>query len=479
MYCANCGKEMLEGTMFCPFCGEKREEIDAPEYGVEMPPPVAPMTVHEVVSPTVEPRLFSDNGGNHQQTEAFEYEGVAYQPMAPMSYGEIVSPIVEPIPSRDDATKKPRRKTKYLVMAGVALIVIAAAILVPVFLHNAKQNKYNEGVTLLEKGDYKGAQEVFEALGAFDDSENMAAFAKKTMTYDDAKRLMKSGEYQKAISLFAEISSFKDSDKLAAEAKSIMSYNEGKAHFDKGLYAKAEESFVKAGDYKDAREMVKLCRDHKDYQKAISLIENGHYEEALKSLNNLDQEKFPDVEDLRHECRNMPLYLAAKTMFESGKKYDAYKEFTALGNFKDAADMAGNCIVAKPSTGELFRNSAYKGSGCSLLIKPPANDGSSTYFKIYDQDGTTLVSVIFINKGDSVKVKLPPGSYIFKSAFGFGNWFGENEMFGEEGVYQRLKSSGTSEIFKLNKNYDYTLTLRTGNTSGDPVATEKENKNTF
>ena len=50
-------------------------------------------------------------------------------------------------------------------------------------------------------------------------------------------------------------------------------------------------------------------------------------------------------------------------------------------------------------------------------------------------------------------------------------------MFGSNGVYQRLKSSDTSDLFNLERYGDYVLTLRT--TANGNVGSERENMSTF
>ena len=62
-------------------------------------------------------------------------------------------------------------------------------------------------------------------------------------------------------------------------------------------------------------------------------------------------------------------------------------------------------------------------------------------------------------------------------AYGFGAWYGETEMFGEEGVYQRLVFDGGSDVITLKKKYTYTVTLRSA--SNGNVGTSGESMDTF
>ena len=114
-----------------------------------------------------------------------------------------------------------------------------------------------------------------------------------------------------------------------------------------------------------------------------------------------------------------------------------------------------------------------------MKIQPPTNDGSCTYFKIYKKSGNEEILVLsaFIAQGQNITVTMPAGDYIFKAAYGTGEWYGEKEMFGSKGTYQRLKSSDTSDIFSVSSG-SYTLTLRASTGSGN-VGTKSESRDNF
>ncbi len=418
--------------------------------------------------------------------------------------------------------KKRGGKKKLFLILGISLaavITIAAAVLIPVLMHNTKQTKYNQGVAMLENGDYEGAQEIFASLGSFEDSQELLEKSADSIRYQEALSLMNSGKFADAQKAFGALSGFYDADRLADECGKALRYEEGVKLFSSGDYASAADAFKAAGnysdaesrateslkavsyeegeklfaegdysgaaaafgaagDYLDAAELARISEDNGNYESALKLMDEGSYAEAAELLLSLDPDEFPDRDDLLYESENMPKYLEAVDALSAGQRYAAYKAFNELGNFKDSSKLKNECIVSMPSTGELYHNDDYKGSACSLTVKPPS-DGSATYFKIYNADESALVSAAFINSGDKVKIKLPAGDYIFKASYSYGAWFGEDEMFGDDGVYQRLRSSGSSDVFTLKKNYVYTLTLRTADTSGDSVATDNESRAKF
>lgn len=266
---------------------------------------------------------------------------------------------------------------------------------------------------------------------------------------------------------------------VSVQAMRQSKYDNGIEMLAAGNYKEALEIFESLGSFNDSSEKLEHAKHGVNYQDAKELMEQGEYEKAGEMLNDVDKELFPDADELIYECKQMPKYNSAVAELENGKYFSAYKAFTALGSYKDSSEKAKACIVKKPSTGVTYRNKNYSGSACSLKISPPS-DGSYTYFKIYDKEGKELIASVFINKGETYTISLPAGSYIFNAAYGYDNWFGEKDMFGDKGVYQRLKNGSTSDVFTLKKNYAYTLRLRTAEkTEGTPVPTQKIDKDSF
>jgi hypothetical protein len=152
-------------------------------------------------------------------------------------------------------------------------------------------------------------------------------------------------------------------------------------------------------------------------------------------------------------------------MVQNGDPYGAWKIFSTLVNFEDAADRASACTTPAPGTGELYHNSGYASSSVRLtfngsgLTKP-------NYLKVYDANNKTLVSTVFVNPDTNTTINLPSGSYTFNSAIG-NTWFGETTMFGDEGSYRTLTFDGGSTTTTLDYGYVYTLTLNVGGGDGN------------
>jgi len=545
MFCRTCGTKLSDNALFCPSCGTKvREEAlnTQPVQPADQAAPaqpaaepvesVMPEQNAQAIEPTVvvtpEPTpqaeaapqaetgqysyVQSDAPAQPEQPAAYQTDA-SYAPDGPATY--YAAPGTDPA-----AQSAPQKKKKLPLILGICLaaVVLLLAILIPVLVHNSRQTKYNEGIALLENGQYAEAEAVFANLGRFEDSKDMLSYAQDGAKYRDALALMESGNFADAETMFAGISGFADADAYADECKKAQSYEKGLQLYDSGDYQGALDAFDAAGDYsnarsqadqaqkalnyaegeelfaageyagaadafsaagsfKDAQDRAAESKAYGDYELSVQLMEDGDYESAAALLEGLDSEMFPDRDNLLFESQSMPVYLDAVAAMEEGRLYDAYKGFNTLGNFRDSSERRAQCVTEKPKTGELYHNDDYKGSAVTLVVKAPS-DGKSNYFKIYTSNGSSLVSVAFLNSNESVKIKLPAGDYMLKIAFSSSPWFGEEVMFGDEGTYQRLSVGGT-DVFSFKKNYTYTLSLRSGNTSGDSVGTSGEDRDNF
>lgn len=519
MYCKKCGNPVSETSRFCPRCGtpltgKKQENIqeNIPQENIQESgtgiygqpaEPVIPDPYPETVSEGVPDTVFET---------------------VPETVSEDVPDTVfetgpKTVPEQSYGSRK-SHKTLFILIGAAVLVVILAAVIIPVAMRRAKQKQYDEASSWLKKGEYDKAQEAFESLGGFEDASDKAEYAEKWMEYDEADDALRDERYSEALDGFESLGDFEDASEKAAQAEQGMNYEKAVEDMEAGRYSEALDSFEalkgfkdagalalkcqqavdyesaaalyeagdyeaagalyeSAGDYEDAQELAEKCSAQIDYAEAKSCMEEGKYVKAADILQSLDADQFPDRDELLEKCENEIRYFEAHEMLDAGFNYDAYKLFKKLGDFRDSKALAESCKVTKPATGETYRNSAYKGSACDLVIKPPTGDGSCTYLKVYTSDGIH-VSSVFINAGDKAKIKLPAGDYILKSAYGYGDWFGETDMFGDEGNYEVLKVDYLNEVFSFQKNYEYTLSLRCGSlATGDDVPTERENRKDF
>ena len=290
---------------------------------------------------------------------------------------------------------------------------------------------------------------------------------------------MEKGEYMRALGIFQELEDFSDSPQRAEEARAGMWYNMALGRIKKKDYAGAKKLLEKLGNFDNAQSLLLECGAHMAYEKAGELMKSGEYEEAAELLGKLEGALFPDAAQLLEECEKEPLYRQALASLQAEAYYDAYLAFTALGDYRDSREKAESCILEKPLTGEMYRSGEFHGEDCTLLVVS-RGDGSNTFFKIYDSSETAEVSCIFIRDSETATVLLPAGGYVFKDAYGYGDWFGTSDLFGDAGFYERLLSGDSDEIFTLQAGHEYTLFLEVEDpTGGTPVETDFESREGF
>ena len=443
MICKKCGSSIPETAKYCPICGE-------------------PVRGDMADTGTVGSAENSERAEITAQNDADRAENTINNPMGQ-------APKKKPV----------LKKTGLLVgivLGAVAVCVILTSVLLPRISEQRRIGRYNQGAEYLEQGEYAQAREVFLSLGEYEDAPVLAVYAEKGVAYTAAKEAMAQGELESAIDSFGRLSGFKDSEELLGECRRALQYEKGKALFETEDYEAAAEALEAAEGYGDSETLLEKCRFFLMRQEILDAMDGGDYARALSLLESDEGESMENREELIDECQKGVKYAEAEEALANGLNYTAYKIFQELGSYRDAKSRAEACVLPKPSTGETYHNTAYGTSGCSLKINPNSNDGSCTYFKIYAVSGSDeiLVSCVFINSGATATVRLPAGTYILKTATGKGNWYGEKQIFGDDGVYLRLLSDDTSDRFTLERFGEYVLTLR--NADKGNVGSQREDR---
>lgn len=472
MICEHCNVEIPDDMRFCPVCGtdvvaEAEEKARAAEE--------AAIAAERAAAMKARAEKAKEDAAAQEQVPASEED----QQTVTLLPEETQQGAQEGMQEDANPPKKPVNKKKLAIIGASVLAVAICAVLIPLLIHNARQTNYNNGVTLLEQGDYAGAQAIFEKLGSFDDSADLALYCRNQQTYLDAKEQMRKGDYQSAQEAFAGLGDFEDSADQAQFCANTLAYNAAEALMEAGDYQAAADAFLELGSFQDASEQAQFCENTLLYSEAEALFEQGEYEAAQPLYEQLLDADFSDAADKYDYCVNMEAYIEALTLLELEQYYDAYCALEELNGFLDSYSDMADCIQPFPETGETYHNDAYASRACSLTINPPTSDGSRNYIKVYAENGD-LVSCVSIGKGESATIWLPAGSYQIKTAYGYGEWFGETDLFGDDGYYYILENSADdSQYFTLKSRYEYTLSLRTGSTGGDSVGTEKEDREYF
>ncbi|MBQ5319290.1 MAG: hypothetical protein J6K17_09365 [Oscillospiraceae bacterium] len=296
--------------------------------------------------------------------------------------------------------QKNRKSISTLVIALVMSIILLIA--VPVIIETVKEkrhqkqllNSYNNAVELFNNGSYAEASEIFEGLGDYEDSKNLALES----AYQNGLRLAGDKKYSEAVVQFDKIISYKDSYSLWVE---YAKYAEAYQLFEDGDFYNAKRAFVKLGDeemvteikyaeavdamnngeyaaastkfnaisgYKDSDEKYKECA----YAYAEIQYNDGEYRVAKNFYKKADdykdsQEKLKITSELADEAEeNNKIYKEAARLLEYNNYLEAAEMFKSLGDYKDSAEKA-------KESEQLYQDSLPK------IIDGPAEEYTKKY----------------------------------------------------------------------------------------------------
>ncbi len=143
--------------------------------------------------------------------------------------------------------------------------------------------EYSQAQMLYEEGKIEEAIEKFEALGAYEDSAELA----NKIKYDYAIELMEDGAYDKSLTLLGELGSYKDSAELRANLSLYMDALEmdDMAAFD---------AFTELGDFLDSADRAYEIAGAV-YDDAMDLYLEGDFSAAKKQFDKLGDFKDADL----------------------------------------------------------------------------------------------------------------------------------------------------------------------------------------
>lgn len=465
MFCIHCGKKIKDDSNFCIFCGKQVY----PASGVSTEDNMHDKKTEEPVKERLQDR--SDEG---KLKESFE--GISAKHVSEDSERKRLI--------QDTSAKKISgiRKKKVILISALAIfLIIVTGISFVLVSNQIRKDKYSKAVVMIEKKNFKEAKKLFEQLKGYKDSQEKLQECQNNLDYERALSLLEAEDYEQARDEFAKLRNFKESEEKYELCLKGIDYNEGIRLIENKEYQQASILFEGLGDFKDSVIQFQICRDHLDYEKAEELLEAKKYKEAKPLYSRLSLHDFEDSDEKYLFCLNKEKMRDAKKNLKKGRYYEAYKRFKDLGEFENADKKLKDCIKKFPGTRELYRNKKYKNNSLSLTIVPP-KDGSKNIIKIYNQNDE-IISLITISKNSRYTVRLPAGNYKIKNGYGYdnNNWFGEKDLFGDEGNYFSLMNSNyQSETFVLKRGYIYTLTLRSNSeTTGDSVQTKRESPDNF
>ena len=250
--------------------------------------------------------------------------------------------------------------------------------------------------------------------------------------FDDQK-------HEEAKEIFDSLGDFEDSSQMARDCQVRIDYEEACRLFEAGDNIEAKLLFDGLAGYEDSSMLALACGLRIAFDEARGKMSSGEYEEALLLLDNINDDADKAT---RQECYQYTCYNKGKAYFEQELFYSAYKQFIEASGVLDANEMAQSCIQTF-STSEIYSNPKYSENETAVIFKVAADVGMNVCMKIYDN--YELVSMSIIKPGEQITVWIPSGVYSFNQGRGT-DWFGEKDYFGEEGTYVRFKFSESSRL---------------------------------
>jgi len=281
-------------------------------------------------------------------------------------------------------------KIAIILSVSVLVLLVGGFFTARAIIESGKSSDYENACRYLDDGIYAKALEMFETLGDYRDSAELAGLCVENMNYYDATRLMDKGELTEALAAFKALGSFKDSEKKAEECQNILDYEKALGFMENGDFTGAGALFKKLGNYKDSVTLATECDNMINYNEGIMLIEEGNYSDALVILEPLADIAFEDSVTLVIECTNRLDYLQALAYMDAGNydKASALFEFLAEWEFEDCVELLAECrnwIVYNEATG-LIDSGSYTAAIVKLnpLVALDFEDSEALRTECYD-----------------------------------------------------------------------------------------------
>ena len=339
-----------------------------------------------------------------------------------------------------------------------------------------KNNQYRSAIKLMEKGAYEEAYAALGNLEGYKDADQYISYcralehysnneldeaiadfnsvidldqAKQYVNYITAEKTIKASskvqDYNEAIELFEETGNFLDSKGMIEYCQGIISFlNED---------SKALEKLQKIADKKEIKE--KYCNEAANLIRYVAARDSFDSDD-MSSLNVL-RELVTDRDSLVASMAGAYVdYIDGLDYFENEKYYSAFVCFSNASEIRDGEERAEACFQERPKSGILYRNSASDAVDVTIY---DTIDNKDMFVKIYD-DSDELIETLYIRDGAAVTAYFQSGTYRIAVAIGSSDWwFGPEEAFGEDAIYQRLLLTGNQEYYEFPSGNSYNLSF--------------------
>ncbi len=478
------GYDRSEETQLAALAEEAiREEAKVTDPGADTSAEDAAETVQESVYQADTETPAADEAIRTEETESTAKGGTAAKDGSDPAVTENKEETADDTPKADTSEQKPTvespTKTKKKSLLPIILALLAVVCIIGFVIFNNMKKKYEQASEAYAQGDYSTAAELYSSLGGYKDAKTMHENA---LLWIDAQELRDSaGKDPDQWTLAAEAFDLIDEESAADEAELCRNKSTYYTAYnimaddptDAAVINKAMDLFKRCGGILDADEQIENCEHAISYSEAMELFSNGNWAEAYEIFSDLSQYDYKDADDLETESYTRSIYEQAEAALAEGHNYEAYKLFDKIDDmfYDDLPDLREKrdaCILAAPASGVVYRNSAYSNNAVQLTIN---NSGyKNSYVKLYM--GDNLVMTVFIREDATATFWLPAGTYRMNKAYG-DNWFGTEDMFGDEGRYWKC-SFGGRETFTLEAGYGYEISSGGQGTSISNSAADRD-----
>ena len=245
-------------------------------------------------------------------------------------------------------------KSKLVPVAAVAavIVLIAAAMLLSLPI------RYSRAEAMLERGEYDGARQVFEALGDYKDAAAQVEEAEKGLVYLDAQALLEQGKYREALERYGTISEFENTQDKILETKYLLAVELLEQEERREARAILEE----IGSFRDAEMLLEQLKREMAYDQAAAYMTNENYTEAAEQFRALGE--FRDAAEKAEECQRLgevkAAYEEGHSQFKDGKWLEAYR---TLSSIREAAYEDTVSILEEIAAVTQERTRFYAGQG--------------------------------------------------------------------------------------------------------------------
>ncbi|MBQ6451416.1 MAG: zinc ribbon domain-containing protein [Solobacterium sp.] len=461
------GYDRSEETQLAALAEESiREEAKVTDPGNDTSAEDAAETVQESVYQADTETPDADEVTRTEETESTAEGGTAAKEGSDPAVTENKEETADDTPKADTSEQKPTvespTKTKKKSLLPIILALLAVVCIIGFVIFSNMKKKYDQASEAYAQGDYSTAAELYSSLGGYKDAKTMHENA---LLWIDAQGLRDSAgkdpdqwtRAAEAFDLIDEESAADEAELCRNKSTYYTAYNiMADDPADAAVINKAMDLFKQCGGILDADEQIENCEHAISYSEAMELFSNGNWAEAYEIFSDLSQYDYKDADDLETESYTRSIYEQAEAALAEGHNYEAYKLFDKIDDmfYDDLPDLREKrdaCILAAPASGVVYRNSAYSNNAVQLTIN---NSGyKNSYVKLYM--GDNLVMTVFIREDATATFWLPAGTYRMNKAYG-DDWFGTDDMFGDEGRYWKC-SFGGSETFTLEAGYGYEI----------------------